>query len=66
MERGKVKWFDEKKGFGFIEKESGGDVFVHVTGLKDKEMKTLQQGAAVEFEITTGKKGPQATNVVLV
>lgn len=66
MERGKVKWFDEKKGYGFIEKESGGDVFVHVSGLQNNELKTLQPGAVVEFEIKTGKKGPQAMNVVLV
>ncbi len=66
MERGKVKWFDEKKGFGFIEKNSGGDIFVHITGLNNKELKTLHQGAVVEFEITDGKKGPQATNVVVV
>ncbi|MBX2989983.1 MAG: cold shock domain-containing protein [Bacteroidetes bacterium] len=66
MERGKVKWFDEKKGYGFIETESGGDVFVHVSGLQNKELKSLQPGAAVEFEIKTGKKGPQAMNVVLV
>lgn len=66
MERGKVKWFDEKKGFGFIERQSGGDVFVHITGLQNKELKTIQQGAVVEFEITDGKKGPQATNVVIV
>jgi CspA family cold shock protein len=66
MERGRVKWFDEKKGFGFIEKQSGGDIFVHVSGLKNKELKTLPQGATVEFEIITGKKGPQAANVVVV
>jgi len=63
MERGKVKWFDAKKGFGFIEKSSGGDVFVHISALKDKELKTLEQGTAVEFEITNGKKGPQAPSV---
>lgn len=66
MERGKVKWFDEKKGYGFIEKESGGDIFVHISGLKDKDVKTLQPGASVEFDVTTGKKGPQATNVLVV
>lgn len=66
MERGKVKWFDAKKGFGFIEKQTGGDVFVHISALNDKELKTLQQGASVEFEITNGKKGPQASNVVVV
>lgn len=66
MERGTVKWFNEKKGFGFIEKQTGGDVFVHISGLGNKELKTLQQGAVVEFEVTDGKKGPQATNVVVV
>lgn len=66
MERGKVKWFDEKKGFGFIEKDLGGDVFVHVTGFRNRELKTLEQGAAVEFEVTAGKKGPQATSVIVV
>jgi cold shock protein len=66
MEHGRVKWFDAKKGFGFIEKQSGGDVFVHISSLKDKELKTLEQGASVEFEITNGKKGPQASNVVVV
>lgn len=64
MERGKVKWFDAKKGFGFIEKQSGGDIFVHISSLKDA--KTLEQGAEVEFEVTEGKKGPQASNVVAV
>jgi CspA family cold shock protein len=66
MEKGRVKWFDAKKGFGFIEKQSGGDVFVHISSLKDKELKVLEQGASVEFEITNGKKGPQASNVVVV
>ena len=66
MERGKVKWFDAKKGYGFLEKESGGDVFVHISGMKNKDVKTLEPGATVEFEVTDGKKGPQATNVVLV
>ncbi len=64
MERGKVKWFDAKKGFGFIEKQSGGDIFVHISSLKD--VKSLEQGAEVEFEVTEGKKGPQASNVVAV
>ena len=64
MERGKVKWFDAKKGFGFIEKQSGGDVFVHVSALKNAT--SLEPGATVEFEITEGKKGPQASNVVTV
>ena len=64
MERGKVKWFDAKKGFGFIEKQSGGDIFVHISSLKNA--KSLDQGAEVEFEVTEGKKGPQASNVVAV
>ncbi len=64
MERGKVKWFDAKKGFGFIEKQSGGDIFVHISSLKNA--KSLEQGAEVEFEVTEGKKGPQASNVVAV
>jgi cold shock protein len=66
MERGKVKWFDAKKGYGFIEKQGGGDVFVHISGLKDKDQKTLAEGTSVEFEITNGKKGPQATNVAIL
>ncbi len=64
MERGKVKWFDAKKGFGFIEKQTGGDIFVHISSLKDA--KSLEPGAEVEFEVTEGKKGPQASNVVAV
>lgn len=64
MERGKVKWFDAKKGFGFIEKQSGGDIFVHISSLKNA--KSLEQGAEVEFEVTEGKKGPQASNVIAV
>jgi len=64
MERGKVKWFDAKKGFGFIERESGGDIFVHISSLKNAT--SLEQGAAVEFETTEGKKGPQASNVITV
>ncbi len=66
MERGKVKWFDAKKGYGFIEKQGGGDVFVHISGLQNKDVKTLAEGTSVEFEITNGKKGPQATNVVII
>ena len=66
MERGKVKWFDAKKGYGFIEKQGGGDVFVHISGLQNKDVKTLAEGTSVEFEITNGKKGPQATNVVIL
>ena len=67
MARGKVKWFDAKKGFGFIEKDEGGDIFVHFSAIKaDTGNKALEQGTAVEFEIAEGKKGPQATNVVVI
>jgi CspA family cold shock protein len=67
MPRGKVKWFDGKKGYGFIEREEGGDVFVHYTAIKsDKEYKSLEQGATVEFDVVEGKKGLQAINVVVV
>jgi CspA family cold shock protein len=67
MARGKVKWFDGKKGYGFIEREEGGDVFVHYTAIKtDKEYKSLEQGATVEFDVVEGKKGLQAINVVVV
>lgn len=67
MARGKVKWFDAKKGYGFIEKDGGGDVFVHFSAIKaDAGYKTLAEGAVVEFEVVDGKKGPQATNVVIV
>jgi CspA family cold shock protein len=67
MARGKVKWFDGKKGYGFIEREEGGDVFVHYTAIKsDKEYKSLEQGTTVEFDVVEGKKGLQAINVVVV
>jgi len=66
MVRGKVKWFNEKKGYGFIEREDGGDVFVHFSAIKGDGFKTLSEGQAVEFEIIQGDKGPQAANVVKV
>lgn len=67
MARGKVKWFDAKKGYGFIEREEGGDVFVHYTAIKsEKNFKSLEQGATVEFDVVEGKKGLQAINVVVV
>ena len=56
-----VKWFDPNKGYGFIQPESGNDVFVHASAIQDGG--TLQDGQAVEFDITQGQKGPQATNV---
>lgn len=64
MSRGKVKWFNEKKGYGFIEQEDGQDVFVHYTAVQGDGFKTLTQGDPVEFEVVEGKKGPQAANVV--
>ncbi len=61
---GKVKWFNEKKGYGFIEREDGKDVFVHFSAIKGDGFKTLTEGQAVEFEVIEGDKGPQAINVV--
>ena len=65
MSRGKVKWFNEKKGFGFIIEEGGGpDIFVHYTAIASDGFKTLTEGEEVEFTLSQGPKGPQATNVV--
>ena len=61
---GKVKWFNAEKGFGFIEREGGDDVFVHFTAIQTDGFKTLNEGQNVEFEITDGARGPQAANVV--
>ena len=63
MLEGKVKWFNESKGFGFIEQESGSDVFVHYTAIQGDGFKTLAEGETVEFEIVDGPKGPAAANV---
>ena len=60
---GRVKWFDEKKGFGFIEREDGNDVFVHFKAINGECYKTLTEGQEVEFDVEDGPKGPQATNV---
>jgi len=65
-ERGTVKWFNGTKGYGFIERESGSDVFVHFSAIQDEGYKTLEEGQAVEFEVTEGQKGLQASNVVKV
>jgi CspA family cold shock protein len=62
--QGKVKWFNAEKGFGFIEREDGGDVFVHFSAIKAEGFKTLEEGQAVEFDIVDGDRGPQAANVV--
>ena len=60
---GTVKWFNEKKGFGFISREDGGDVFVHFSDIQSDGFRTLAENQAVEFEITTDDKGERATNV---
>jgi len=64
LAKGVVKWFDTKKGYGFIEQPGGDDVFVHYSGIAGEGFKSLRAGEEVEFEVATGPKGPQATNVV--
>jgi CspA family cold shock protein len=61
---GTVKWFNDAKGFGFIQREGGPDVFVHFSAIESNGFKSLAEGDAVEFEIVDGQKGPQAANVV--
>ena len=61
---GKVKWFSAEKGYGFIEREDGSDVFVHYSVIQDEGFKSLTEGQNVEFEIVDGNRGPQAANVV--
>jgi CspA family cold shock protein len=63
MAQGTVKWFNDTKGFGFIQAEDGQDVFVHQTEIQADGFRTLAEGARVEFELTQGEKGPKATNV---
>ena len=63
MAEGKVKWFNERKGFGFIEKDDGGDVFVHFSAIQASGFKTLYEGQRVSFDVQQGKKGPAAENV---
>ncbi len=62
---GIVKWFDAEKGFGFIERESGNDVFVHFSAIKAEGYKSLEEGQRVEFDLEKGQRGPQAVNVRL-
>ncbi|PLX91491.1 MAG: cold-shock protein [Desulfuromonas sp.] len=64
MAEGTVKWFNDAKGFGFIEQDNGPDVFVHFSEIKAEGFKSLAEGERVTFEITDGQKGPQAANVV--
>ncbi|MBW2569297.1 MAG: cold-shock protein [Deltaproteobacteria bacterium] len=66
MTNGIVKWFNEKKGYGFIEQEEGPDVFVHHSGIEGSGFKTLNDGDRVTFDIEQGQKGPAAVNVVVV
>ena len=63
MTEGKVKWFNERKGFGFIETSEGNDVFVHFSAIQDSGFRTLQEGQRVSFEVEQGQKGPAAANV---
>lgn len=66
MATGKVKWFSESKGYGFIAREEGGDVFVHYSAIEGTGRRNLYEGQDVQFEVTEGPKGPQAANVVAV
>jgi CspA family cold shock protein len=63
MVRGKVKWFNDSKGFGFLEQENGDDVFCHFSAITGEGFKSLQEGDSVEFDVVKGPKGLQATNV---
>lgn len=63
MEQGKVKWFNSEKGFGFIERENGNDVFVHFSAILGEGYKSLEEGQVVNFEVEEGARGPQAANV---
>ena len=63
---GTVKWFNEAKGFGFIEQENGPDVFAHFSAISGSGFKTLAEGQRVEFTVTAGQKGPQAENIVAI
>jgi len=64
MPTGKVKWFNESKGYGFVQMDDGTDVFVHYSGIAGEGFKTLQEGQEVQFEVEQGEKGPRAINVI--
>lgn len=64
MAHGKVRWFDKKKGYGFIERDDGKDIFVHYTAIKGRGFRSLEEGDEVEFDVVEGQKGLQAANVV--
>ncbi|EEG76966.1 cold shock domain-containing protein [Dethiobacter alkaliphilus] len=64
--QGKVKWFNAEKGFGFIERPDGEDVFVHFSAIQAEGFKTLEEGQDVEFDVVEGNRGPQAANVVRI
>lgn len=66
MAKGKVKWFNEAKGFGFITSEDSGDVFVHYSSIQGSDFKTLAEGDAVSFDVEQGPKGPSAINVTKI
>tara|TARA_B100000401_G_C52538952_1_gene592839 strand:+ start:415 stop:630 length:216 start_codon:yes stop_codon:yes gene_type:complete len=66
LETGSVKWFNDEKGFGFIARENGDDVFVHFSAINSDGRKTLIEGQQVSFEVVDGQKGPQAGNVTIV
>jgi len=63
MAQGTVKWFNEKKGYGFIEKDGGGDIFVHFSAIQAGGFRTLHEGQRVSFDVSEGEKGPAAVNV---
>ena len=66
MANGTVKWFDDRKGYGFIEQEDGADVFVHHSGINGSGFKSLKEGDGVSFDIEEGQKGPSAVNVTVI
>jgi len=66
LENGTVKWFNDEKGYGFIAREAGTDVFVHYTAINADGRRTLKEGQSVTFEVTAGQKGPQAANVTIL